>query len=82
MQRVFAENVVQRWFKGDAKRAVKETKRLSTGKTGTPRKQTEQETNRARNKEANREAEKQRSREAEKQRSREANKETSRYRGK
>jgi len=56
---VFAENVVQRWFKGDAKRAVKETKRLSTGKTGTPRKQTEQETNRARNKEANREAEKQ-----------------------
>ena len=55
MHRVFAESVVQ----GDAKRAVKETKRLSTGKTGTPRKQTEQETNRARNKEANREAEKQ-----------------------
>lgn len=35
---------MQRWCKGDAKRAVKETKRLSTGKTGTPKKQTAQET--------------------------------------
>ena len=66
MQRVFAENVVQRWFKGDAKRAVKETKRLSTGKTGTAKKQTAQETKKQRSK----------------QRSREVNRETNRYRSK
>jgi hypothetical protein len=41
---VFAENVVQRWRKGGAKSAVKEIKRLSAGKSETPKKQTEQVT--------------------------------------
>ena len=62
MQRVFAENVVHggaRWCKGDAERAVKETKRLSAGKTGTPKKQTAQATEKQRSKQRRREAEKQ-----------------------
>ena len=72
---VFAEGVcrergarvVQRWCKGDAKRAVKEIKCLKGGKTGTPKKRTEQETKKQTKKQRSREAEKQRSREPEKQ---------------